>query len=350
MTSWTKPIFFDLDKVESIAAEETEITLDYTPAIILPDDSKLEIDNTLPVHKLEIQQNNEIKAVTNSPWLWLVGAFSFLLLLMLLVNTYQFVANQYENSYVLGSVFFSLIIVISGASIVLSWQSYQKINRLQIVTKLQQEGEQLIANDGYGNAIRYLNKITQFYDYRPDIKIRLEHFYLTISDSHHDREICNLFSKFVLKDIDKQAYRIVTQRSKETALWVMISQIALLDAVLTLWRNTRMIRDIAELYGARPGFFGSFKLVSTVMQNLIYAGVSEMVADSVTEIVGGSVLSIISAQVAQGLGSGLITARVGMYAMQACRPLPFLAAEKPKIKDIRREIVASLKGAVEKKA
>ncbi|MFK5971130.1 MAG: TIGR01620 family protein [Candidatus Marithrix sp.] len=349
MTSWTKPIFFDLNNVESIAEEEAAITLDYTSPIILPQDSKLEIDNTLPIHNLEITQNNETKTVTYSPWLWLVGAFSSLLLLLLLVNTYQFIAQQYANSYVLGSIFFSLVVIMSGATLVLSWNSYKKIIRLQNVTKLQQEGEQLIAGDGYGNAIHYINKITQFYEHRPDIKIRLEHFYLTINDSHHDREICNLFSDIILKDMDQQAYAIVTKRSKETALWVMISQIALLDAVLTLWRNSRMIRDIAELYGAKPGFFGSFKLISTVMQSLIYAGVSEMATDSVAEIVGGSVLSIMSAQVAQGLGSGLLTARVGMYAMQACRPLPFSDEEKPSIKDIRREIVTSLKGSVEEK-
>ncbi|HHB92878.1 MAG TPA: TIGR01620 family protein [Thioploca sp.] len=346
MTSWTKPIFFDLNNVESIAEEEAAITLDYASPIILPQDSKLEIDNTLPVHNLEITQNNGIKTVTYSPWLWLVGAFSTLLLLLLIVNTYQFIAQQYANSYVLGSIFFILVVVMSGATLVLSWDSYKKIIRLQNVTKLQQEGKQLIASDGYGNAIHYINKITQFYAHRPDIKTRLEHFYLTINDSHHDKEICNLFSDLILKDMDQQAYAIVTKRSKETALWVMISQIALLDAVLTLWRNSRMIRDIAELYGAKPGFFGSFKLISTVIQSLIYAGVSEMATDSVAEIVGGSVLSIMSAQVAQGLGNGLLTARVGMYAMQACRPLPFSDKEKPSIKDIRKEIVISLKGNI----
>ncbi|MBE9561610.1 MAG: TIGR01620 family protein [Proteobacteria bacterium] len=267
---------------------------------------------------------------------------------MLLVNTYQFVTQQYENSYILGNIFLCLVMIITGATLTLSWRSYQKINKLQTITKLQQEGEQLIANNSYGNAMRYVNKITQFYDQRPEIKTRLEHFYLTISDSHHDREVCSLFSDFVLKDIDQQAYKVVTKRSQETALWVMISQIAWLDTILTLWRNTRMIRDVAELYGTKPGFFGSFKLVSAVMQSLIYAGVSEMAADSVTEIVGNSVLSIVSAQVAQGLGSGLLTARVGMYAMQACRPLPFTDENKPKVKDIRREIIGSLKGAVNK--
>jgi len=141
-----------------------------------------------------------------------------------------------------------------------------------------------------------------------------------------------LFSNFVLKEIDQQAYHIVSQRSKETALMVMISQIALLDAILTLWRNTRMIQDIATLYGGRPGFLGTITLIGGVLQNLIYADVSEMVADSAAEILGGSMLSVMSAQVAQGLGSGVLTARIGIQTMQACRPLPFSEEEKTPLK------------------
>ncbi len=109
----------------------------------------------------------------------------------------------------------------------------------------------------------------------------------------------------------------MVQRSKETALMVMISQIAILDAVLTLWRNVRMIRDIATLYGSRPGFLSSMSLAANVLQNLIYADVSEMVAESVAEIFGGSVLAVMSAQAAQGLGSGVLTARLGLHAIQA---------------------------------
>jgi uncharacterized membrane protein YcjF (UPF0283 family) len=35
--------------------------------------------------------------------------------------------------------------------------------------------------------------------------------------------------------------------------------------------------------------------------------------------------------------------------MSACRPLPFVEDEKPRLKDIRHEIMLSLKGIVETK-
>jgi putative membrane protein len=152
-----------------------------------------------------------------------------------------------------------------------------------------------------------------------------------------------------MKEIDQQAYRVVEQRAKETALLVMVSPIPLLDTLFTLWRNLRMIRDIATLYGGRPSFFASASLVKSVVQNLIYADVSEILAESVADAFGNSVLSVVSTQAAQGVGSGILTARVGLQAMALCRPLPFQAEEKPRLKEIRWEIITSLKGFFENK-
>ncbi len=348
------PVFFDLDKLETIAEEEAAITLDYTPPIILPEDTLLEENDFLTAHEPtpvilpHIEQTASSRLVT-SPWLWLFGSLGLLFSLMLLIEAYYLVVQQYDNSFFFGTLFLGLILTAITAIATLSWRAYQDIQALRIVSTLQKEGQKIMANDGYGSAIYYLNKVAQLYAHNPEIKTRLERFYLTLNDSHHDRELCLLFSSYMMKDIDQQACRIVTQRSQETALLVMISQMAWLDSLLTLWRNIRMIRDVATLYGGRPGFLGSISLISVVLQNLIYAGASEVVADGVAEMLGSSVLSVMSAQAAQGLGSGILTARLGLHAIQACRPLPFSEDEKPRLKDIRKVIVSSLKGVFEAK-
>ncbi len=338
-------IYFDVDKVEITVEDEAKVTLDYTPPVILPDDIQLETDQS---HEDRI--TNSIPVVSkHSAWLWLAASLGGLLTLMLLVDSYNFIVEQYDNNFILGTVFLFLIIIISGASLTLTWQAIQKIRTLRTVSNLQQEGQKIITNNAYGNAKAYLNKIGLFYSEDLSFRNRLDRFYISINDSHHDREIYALFSKQVMHDIDQQAYQIVTKSSKETALFVMISQIALIDTILTLWRNVRMIRQIATLYNGKPGFFGSMSLMLTVIQNLIYADVSETVADGTAEIIGGSVLSVMSTQIAQGLGAGILTARLGIHAMNACRPLPFMEDEKPRFKEIRREVMSSLKGAFETK-
>jgi len=355
---WKAPVYFDLNEVESIAEEEAIVTLTYTPPMILPPEITLKTNALLLAHEPEPDEtlsnqsamDNEIPLTTPSEsaiWLWLLGLLGLLLIFITLENAYLFVAQQFEHSWLLGGIFFILVGSIVSALVMIIWRNYQDIIALRAVSKLQEEGRLLIETNGYGNALKYVNKMTQLYVQRPDIKVYLDRFYVILNDSHHDRDVCHLYSTQVLKEIDQQAHRLVAKRSKETALLVMISQIALLDSLLTLWRNLVLIQDIAKLYGGRPSFLGSMSLFGAVLQNLIYADVSEMMADSMAEILGGSMLSMLSAQAMQGVGSGVMTARVGLYAMQACRPLPFTEDEKPRLKDIRREIVTSLKKTFE---
>lgn len=361
--TWKTPVFFDLNDVESIAEEEESVTLTYTPPVILPPEVQLKTNALLLAHEPEVEEftapaaNGEdalpILSNSTSPtglWVWLVGALGVLLVLLTVENAILFIAQQFDYGILLGITFTILVGTIVLALGTAIWHNYQDILALRNISQLQDEGRLIIATDGYGNALKYVNKITLLYAKRLDVKTHLDRFYVVLNDSHHDRDVCHLYSTQVLKEIDQQAHRLVAKRSKETALLVMISQIALLDSLLTLWRNLVLIQDIARLYGGRPSFFASFSLFGAVLQNLIYADVSETVADSLTEILGGSVLSMLSAQAMQGLGSGVMTARVGLYAMQACRPLPFQEGEKPRLKDIRREIVLSLKKTVETKA
>lgn len=356
--SWKEPLYFNLEDVESIAEEEAAVPLNYTPPVILPADAELETDPLLSAHEpgpviapaMVTTKQPVYPAGLNTPLLWrsLLGLLGLLLISLTIVTTYDFIVEQYAQGILRGSFFLLLTSLITGVALALAWHAYQNIQVLQQVTALQQEGQRLMQANGYGTAIHYVNKVTAFYQHRPDIKVRLERFYAILNDSHRDQDICTLFSTQVMQDIDQQAYCIITQHAKETALLTAISQMALLDTVLTLWRNISMIRDIATLYGGRPSVWGSISLISQVIQNLIYADVSEIVADTTAEIVGGSVLSIMSAQIAQGVGSGVMSARLGLQTMQVCRPLPFTAAEKPGLKTIRREIISSIKPLFER--
>jgi putative membrane protein len=357
-TTWKGPLFFKLEDVESIAEEEATVTLNYSPPVILPEDVELETDAQWIMPEPELSRRyspvgNFLAPVihegpfpqflsnTSALWLWLFGAMGLFLASLLVMDTYHFVASQYANGFLVGTFFLLLTLSISSLVLALAWNSYQN---LRTVSAFQEEGRKLRELNGHGNAIYYINHLAQFYLHRPDLKTALERFYVILNDSHQDRDVCHLFSTQVMKEIDQQAYCIVSQRAKETALLVMISQVALIDTVLTLWRNVRMIRDIATLYGTRPGVLGTFSLTASVLQNLVYADVSGMIADATAEMLGGSVISMMSSQITQGLGSGILTARLGIQTMQACRPLPFTPEEKPRLKEIRWDIMTSLNG------
>ena len=353
--TWKEPIYFNLDEIENIAEEEATVTLTYIPPVILPEgEFILETDLSVsdvpectsvpsPIAVTSIPRiSNPSKGI--SPFVGLLGSLGLLLIGLLLLDTYHFIVQQYANSLFLGTLFLLIISSILATTVTLTWRTYQNIKKLHVVATLQHEGQRLMMNNQHGNVMPYLNKVSDFYKDRPDIKTRLDRFYIILNDTYSDRDVCHLFSTQVMADIDQQAYRLVAQRSKETALMVMISQVALIDTFLTLWRNIHLINDIANLYGHRPGFLGSINLTISVLKSMLYADVSQMIADTTAEILGGSFLSIMSTQVAQGLGNGILTARIGLQTIQACRPLPFFEHERPSLKMVRAEIINSIKG------
>ena len=52
----------------------------------------------------------------------------------------------------------------------------------------------------------------------------------------------------------------------------------------------------------------------------------------------------ISARLGEGFVNGLMTARVGIAAMRAVRPLPFAALRQPMVRDFIPELVNLTKG------
>ena len=48
-------------------------------------------------------------------------------------------------------------------------------------------------------------------------------------------------------------------------------------------------------------------------------------------VAGGGVLAKLSRRFGEGVVNGALTARVGIAAMEVCRPLPFMAQPRPKV-------------------
>lgn len=83
-----------------------------------------------------------------------------------------------------------------------------------------------------------------------------------------------------------------------------------------------MIRRIAEIYGAHAGFFGSWRLLRLVAAHLLATGLVAVGDDMMGSVAGGHVLARLSKRFGEGVMNGALTARVGLAAMDVCRPCP----------------------------
>jgi putative membrane protein len=159
------------------------------------------------------------------------------------------------------------------------------------------------------------------------------------TDAHDGREVLALADRILLNPLDSAAYRLVLAASRDVAVGTALSPAALLDVALVLWRNMKLVREIAALYAARPGLFGSARLVRRMAENVGVAGVVEGGDGLLVDALGGTLAAAISARLGQGMVNGLLTARIGLAAMHLCRPLPFAADRQPTLNDIRKELL-----------
>lgn len=130
---------------------------------------------------------------------------------------------------------------------------------------------------------------------------------------------------------DQAVRREIEAASRRVAAVTAIVPLALVDVAVALASNLRMIRRIAEIYGGRAGTFGSWTLLKRVFSHLVATGAVAVGDDLISSVAGGGVMSKLSRRFGEGVINGALTARVGIAAMEVCRPLPFDVLPKPKV-------------------
>ena len=113
------------------------------------------------------------------------------------------------------------------------------------------------------------------------------------------------------------------------------------DVVAALAANLRMIRRMAEIYGGRAGAVGGWRLARTVMTHLGASGAVGAGDELIHTVAGGGLLAKVAKRFGEGVVNGALPARVGIAAMEVCRPLPFIHQPRPKVGNL---IARGLKG------
>jgi putative membrane protein len=123
----------------------------------------------------------------------------------------------------------------------------------------------------------------------------------------------------------------VEAAARQVATVTALVPVALADVAAALTANLRMIRRIAEIYGGRSGAVESWRLTRAVLSHLVATGAVAVGDDLLGSIGGGHLLSKVSRRFGEGIVNGALTARVGIAAMEVCRPLPFHGERRPTV-------------------
>jgi putative membrane protein len=131
---------------------------------------------------------------------------------------------------------------------------------------------------------------------------------------HYDAEVLGVLDERVAGRIREEAVVI--------GLLTAISPRRGLTSLLVLWRQLRLVRSIAVVYGWRPGAVGTFALSRMALTNAaLAAGFDELAHFAVQTIPGQAIAVAGGAMAAEALANAALTIRLARQAVNSCRPI-----------------------------
>lgn len=263
--------------------------------------------------------------------------------IQLIIDTYQ----QHQWIYLSFSlVFFGICLAGIGALI----SEWRKLVRLRKHQQYQSHSQQLLnevlPSDSGQRAVLLCKSMLKEMNKTPAIQQLSEKWQQQLDEAYNAKEVLYLFSQTVLAPIDDQVKKQISQSASENALLVAVSPLAIVDVLFVAWRNIALINKITRAYGIELGYWSRLRLFRLVLVNMAFAGATELVSEMGLEFLSQSVTAKLSMRAAQGIGVGLLTARLGIKAMEFCRPVVFQEQEKPKLSTIRQELFSTIKSTL----
>ncbi len=294
--------------------------------------------------QLNGSQNTQTLSVAELPSLNLTSLIWPLVFLgvIVILEMAQFLASKTATSSTLGWAYIGLIAAVTVSLWPVVRREYRQYRRLKDISHFRLESERALKSGDVYSLDPLLDKIARHYSSRPEFKYALETYHSQKEIQTRPEDLTALFEKQILESINRRAYRKVLKHSNQSLLLGMFSPIPFWDSIVFLRANLKQIQSIAELYGGRPGFSGTLFLVKRVLGHLAIAEVTDTVTESLPELLGGSVLAKFSTNFGQGLVKALLTAKIGLLTMDLCRPLPFPEENKPRLKQVWKELYKSL--------
>lgn len=146
-------------------------------------------------------------------------------------------------------------------------------------------------------------------------------------------DIYAMAERDLLSGLDAEARDLVMGSARRVSVVTAVSPRALVDIGYVLYENIRLIRAIAVHYGGRSGFFGTITLTRRVVSHLAVTGTVAIGDSIIQQLVGHGVAARLSARLGEGVVNGLMTVRVGLAAIDVCRPAPFSALPQPRVRE-----------------
>jgi len=152
-------------------------------------------------------------------------------------------------------------------------------------------------------------------------------------------DMIKLAERELMTPLDIEARRLVSSAAQRVSIVTAISPRAAIDVIFVFVASLRLIRQLARLYGGRPGALGMIRLLRHVIAHLAITGGMAASDSLVQQMLGHGIAAKLSQRLGEGMLNGLLTARLGLAAIDVTRPLPFTALPRPALTDLAKDLL-----------
>jgi putative membrane protein len=290
-----------------------------------------------------------VPARTGFSWVSLFfAAFAGLLSLGAGLAVDQLISDLFARQNWLGWVAAGLTFFLVLAALAIFLREIWSISRLNTLAAIRNNAASVQSGEKPADGGKVVRELEAIYFLRPDMAGPRKTFERDRVDILDGEDLLSLFEMQFMRPLDMRAKTLVMQSARRVSLVTAISPRALVDVAYVLLENARLIRQISQLYGGRPGVLGFWKLTGNVLGHLAVTGAIAAGDSLIQQVVGHGVAARISTKLGEGIVNGLLTARIGVAAMDQSRPLQFKASKRPGISEFFAELIRSNKNSADK--
>ncbi len=271
--------------------------------------------------------------------LWLAGSLGGLAMLALGLWFARLTAIALDRQDWIGWIAFVLLATAAAALVGLVGREVLGLMRVRRLGQVKREAERALLSRDLEFERQACARILEPLSDRPELRwamSRLEEHARQVRDPG---DLLRLTDRDVLMVLDGAARRLVAGSARRVGIVSAMSPAALLTMSWVLVENLRLLRALAGLYGGRPGFVGTARLLRMVMVHILATGGLALTDDLLGQFLGQDLLRRLSRRLGESVFNAALTARVGAAAIEVIRPLPFIEAPPVRARDFIGEIV-----------
>ncbi|HEU0156825.1 MAG TPA: DUF697 domain-containing protein [Stellaceae bacterium] len=265
-----------------------------------------------------------------SPAAIAIGGLAILVLGIVVIDLAEFVGGAFAHG--VGAGVAAAAVVAAGTTGALYWFACELrgLLRLRSAERLRR----LIPSALAGDLKRELDRAGAILAHDPLLGSAVAQYRGVLEPHHTGGDALELFSRFVLVPADALGQVAIRRAAAQAFAINAVSPTVLTDTLFFAARALRLVREIAEIYGQRPGLAGTLHLLRQLIGGAGLVGAVDVAGGILVQQLGGAVLERLSANAAESAYAAQKMARLGIVAMALCRPVGFRPGEAPSLAGI----------------